>query len=62
VFWLKMGLIVLLLSNGSLLLRAERHAGSDPVGAWKTLKMSSMISIALWMLVTLAGAALPNVS
>src|SRR5215471_11993518 len=60
LFWLKMGLILLLLSNGFLLLRAERHAGSDPLGAWKTLKMSSMISIALWMLVTLAGAALPN--
>lgn len=62
VFWLKMGLILLLLSNGFLLMRAARQAQSGTSAAWRTLTITSTISMALWLLITLAGAALPNLS
>jgi hypothetical protein len=61
LFWVKMGLIFALMVNGFLLVRAERRAASDIVGAWRTLTVTSTISVALWMLTTLAGAALPNI-
>ena len=62
LFWLKMGLVVILMLNGLLLMRAGRQAESGVPAAWKTLAITSTISVALWMLTTLAGAALPNIS
>jgi hypothetical protein len=56
LFWAKMGLIVILMANGALIVRAERRAH------WKLLTITSTVSVVLWMLTTLAGAALPNVS
>ena len=61
VFWLKMGLIVALMANGFLIVRAERQAESDVARAWRTLTITSTVSVALWMLTTLAGAGLPNI-
>jgi hypothetical protein len=62
VFWLKMGLVALLLLNGSLLVRAERLIqGEDDARGWGRLRLTSGVSLALWLLITLAGAALPNV-
>ena len=61
LFWVKMGLILALMVNGFLLVRAERRAETDIVGAWRSLTITSTISVALWMLTTLAGAALPNI-
>jgi hypothetical protein len=60
-FWMKMGLVVALMANGYLLTRAERRAEIDVTSGWKWLKVTSTISVALWMLTTLAGAALPNI-
>jgi uncharacterized membrane protein len=60
-FWMKMGLVVALMANGYLLTRAERQAETDAMRGWKWLKVTSTISVALWMLTTLAGAALPNI-
>ena len=60
-FWMKMGLVVALMTNGYLLTRAERQAETDATRGWKWLKVTSTISVALWMLTTLAGAALPNI-
>jgi uncharacterized membrane protein len=60
LFWVKMGLVAALMVNGFLLTRAERQAEIDAVRAWKWLTITSTISVALWMLTTLAGAALPN--
>ena len=60
-FWMKMGLVVALMANGYLLTRAERQAETDAFGGWKWLKVTSTISVALWMLTTLVGAALPNI-
>lgn len=61
VFWIKMGLIALLLANGSLLVHAGRRAQHGRQSAWTTLRYGSMASLALWFLTTLMGAALPNV-
>ena len=60
-FWFKMGLIAVLLVNGLFLARAEREAQSDAIGGWKKLTITSTLSVVLWMLTTLAGAALPNI-
>jgi uncharacterized membrane protein len=61
LFWVKMGLIVALMANGFLIIRAERQAESDLVGAWRNLTITSTVSVALWMLTTLAGAGLLNI-
>ena len=60
LFWVKMGLVGALMANGFLLIRAERRAAVDADNGWKWLTIASTISVALWMLTTLAGAALPN--
>jgi hypothetical protein len=60
-FWIKMGLIAALLANGLLLTRAERKAEVDTIRGWKALTITSTVSVILWMLTTLAGAALPNI-
>jgi energy-converting hydrogenase Eha subunit G len=62
LFWFKMALVVALSLNGLLLTWAGRQAQSGAPAAWRTLSITSMISLALWMLTTLAGAALPNIS
>jgi len=61
VFWLKMGLIVVLLGNGLLLARAERAAKSGAASGWPRLRRASVASLALWLITTFLGAALPNV-
>ena len=60
-FWTKMGLVVALLVNGFFLTRAERQVETDAVRGWKWLTVTSTLSLVLWMLTTLAGAALPNI-
>jgi hypothetical protein len=61
VFWLKMGLVVLLLINGALLLRAGRQATAGGARAWARVQHVAIASLVLWALTTLAGAALPNI-
>lgn len=61
VFWLKMALVLLLVANGVMLTRAERAAVRGEPSAWGRLRQSAVVSLALWFLTTLAGAALPNV-
>ncbi len=64
-FWIKMGLIGLLLFNGWVMQRAERSLESgNPSDArgWSRLRAASMVSLALWFAVVLAGSILPNVS
>jgi hypothetical protein len=60
-FWAKMGLVVLLLVNGLVLRRAEQRALAGHHAAWVTLRATSVASVALWLLTTLAGVALPNI-
>ena len=61
VFWIKMGLIVLLTANGMLVMRGSRrtHAG-DPSGP-RVLRLAAIASLLLWFGTTLCGAILPNV-
>jgi uncharacterized membrane protein len=61
VFWIKMGLVVLLLVNGSVLVRAGRRAQAGQDAAWATLRFGAVSSLTLWFVITLLGAALPNV-
>jgi uncharacterized membrane protein len=60
-FWIKMGLVVLLMLNGLVLWRAERRVLSGDHTAWGTLRLTAMASITLWFLTTLGGVALPNI-
>src|SRR5215471_9672041 len=57
-FWIKMGLVAALLANGAVLRRAERRAESDLVHGWRGLTITSTLSLTLWLITTLAGAAL----
>jgi hypothetical protein len=60
IFWTKMALVGLLLANGWLIVRAERLAGAD-AASWRALRRGALVSLLLWFLTTLAGAALPNI-
>jgi uncharacterized membrane protein len=65
IFWLKMGLIVLLLANGAMMTQAERtlHVpGADADRQWRRLRTMAFTSLALWLIVTLAGVALQNLA
>jgi hypothetical protein len=61
VYWTKMAMVVLLLINGLRLVRAEHAAEAGGARAWSHLRLVSIASLALWFLITLMGAALPNV-
>ena len=60
-FWIKMGLVALLMINGGFLWRAERRAIRGDAAAWRSLRVTAIASIALWLLTTLGGVALPNI-
>jgi len=60
LFWIKIGLIALLVVNGIALMWSERRASSGDAAAWRTLRWTAAASITLWMLTTLAGVALLN--
>jgi uncharacterized membrane protein len=60
LFWIKMALVGLLLVNGACMRFAERAAAA-PRPQWKPLAITAGASLTLWLLTTLAGAALPNV-
>lgn len=67
VFWVKMGLISLLLVNGLMMTRAEGslRAAADGAGTeqhWHRLRVAAITSVALWLVITLAGVALTNVA
>jgi hypothetical protein len=59
-FWIKMGLVALLLANGVLLQRAERLARTLPAKAWPRLKLASIVSLVLWFAIVLAGTILAS--
>lgn len=66
-FWLKLGLVALLVVNGGVLTvteRALRRAGDDAVAReevlWRRLRWSAVASIALWTATLVAGAVLVN--
>ena len=61
VFWIKMAMIAVLLGNGARLVAGERQVDRGDDQAWPRLARSAAASLALWLLTTLAGAALPNI-
>jgi hypothetical protein len=60
VFWIKMGLVVLLLANGLIMRRAERLTLTLPAQAWAQLKATSIVSLVLWFAVLLASTILAS--
>ena len=60
VFWVKMGLIALLLGNGLMIRRAERSAALGHDRGWLALRRTAVLSLTLWLTTTLAGVVLPN--
>jgi len=55
IYWSKMTLVGLLLLNGLGLLAAERaFAGERPTG-WRWLRLTSAVSLALWLTILFAG-------
>jgi hypothetical protein len=63
-FWVKLGLVGLLLANGYAMVRTERRLQLAPAdaGLWSLLRLASLASLGLWFAVLLAGSILPNVS
>jgi hypothetical protein len=61
VFWLKMGLVALLLGNGAIMRMAQQQAERGAVRAWSRLRTTAALSLLLWFLTILAGTALPNI-
>lgn len=60
-FWIKMALVALLLTNGAVLGRCERHLralGEEAGHGWSPLRAAAMRSMSLWMAVLLAGTYL----
>src|SRR4051794_10729898 len=67
VFWVKMGLVALLLANGLVMTRTERalaavgDASASPEPEWRRLRTVAVASGVLWLATTHAGVALTNV-
>ena len=60
MFWIKMGLVALLLANGAMMRAAQHQAERGASRAWIRLRSTASLSLVLWFLTVLAGAALPN--
>ena len=56
-----MALVVALLVNGWRLRSAGQAALDSGSGDWRRLRGAAFASVVLWLVTTLAGAALPNV-
>ncbi|MFN8570599.1 MAG: hypothetical protein U0132_01005 [Gemmatimonadaceae bacterium] len=65
-FWVKMGLVALLVVNGALLTRTETSLRGSQSGEpkadtlWARLRTGALISIGLWTATLIAGAILVN--
>lgn len=59
-FWIKLGLVGLLLVNGFVMTRTEQtlHGRGDDAVLWGRMRTISMMSLALWLATTLAGVVL----
>jgi hypothetical protein len=58
IFWTKMALVALLLTNGLAMRRAERSARDEPATGWSRLHRAAMVSLVLWFLIVFAGTVL----
>lgn len=55
LFWVKMGLTLLLLGNGYIRLRAERAVLGGVQSARARFRSTSWVSLVLWLVILLAG-------
>lgn len=65
VYWTKMALFVLLLSNGYLVMRTEHSLTTNPSPAnslWGRFTMGAIASLILWLTTTLIGVILMSAS
>jgi hypothetical protein len=61
IFWLKLGLVALLLLNGFVLERTESSLRKmNTSKMWRRLRISATLSIVLWTATIVAGTALVN--
>jgi hypothetical protein len=63
VYWTKMALVVALLVNGARMQRIERAAAAEsvpPAAQWSAFRGTAIMSLVLWLAITLAGVALIN--
>lgn len=58
VFWSKMALVVVLLGNGWIRLRAEQGVRRGDTGAWPAYRRTSVASLVLWFTLVLYGTIL----
>lgn len=61
-FWIKLGLIGLLLVNGFVMTRTEQvlNGRRDDGALWRRMRTISVVSLVLWLATTLAGVVLTN--
>jgi len=64
LFWVKIGLVALLLANGFLLTRTERAllTASNTDALWHRMRTLSVASAALWLATTFSGVVLTQFS
>lgn len=58
IYWVKMGLVVVLLGNGYLVTRTERALVASPAPSnplWGRLRTGALVSMTLWLTITLFG-------
>jgi predicted ABC-type sugar transport system permease subunit len=58
LYWTKMGLVVVLLANGYVRLKAERSLETGSNASLATFRRTSVLSIVLWFTILLAGMLL----
>ncbi len=59
-FWLKLGLIAVLLGNGYAMLRAERAVRAGVETAWPRLKATAIASAVLWFTIVLVSTIMTS--
>jgi hypothetical protein len=66
IFWIKLGVVALLLVNGAVLAGTERTLRLTPPGEprrprlWRRLRISTYLSVALWTSTVVIGTVLVN--
>jgi hypothetical protein len=62
IYWTKMTLVVLLLTNGFIMTRIEQRirSSSGSAAVWKKLRWTALASLVLWFAIAFAGVALVN--
>jgi len=61
LFWLKMAMVSALMINGAFLVRVGHGVSIPDENTRRTMRRTAGLSVALWFLTTLVGAALPNI-